>query len=892
MAKPRFEQEILNEVYDPVAKAIRVSGDFGGAVDSVNGQTGVVVLDHTDVGAAAANHTHVIGDVSGLAAALNAKYDASNPAGYISDLSGFDTGDLAEGSNLYFTDERVDDRVAALVIDSDNILWTYDDVANTLLADTAQDIHSGATPTFAGANFDGFVDIENGNDFRLLQGVAGQPGNLQFLDETEAIMAQLSYEAGADAFFFTGSTGSGGLVVGSTLELVGILNTNGFIGTLDMDDLTDHRLYSFPDVSGIVALTSDIVTDHGGLSGLGDDDHTQYHTNARALTWLGTRSTADLPEGSNLYYTDERVDDRISALFIEGEGIDFAYNDGANTFTVSGEDATAANKGIASFNSTNFSVSSGAVNTVQNIHTGASPTFAGLSLSGVGSGVALVSALGGIISAISPLNVTNGGTGLATVAATRILYASAANTWGVSTGLNFDGTTLSVGSTNTNSAIASFERTITSGSIRTVNTLMTISGANPNFPVANRVRLDLNSGVGGTLNVITASDQSIIWNSSMTADVSAAFALNMDVGYNGSGGVSGALIGLRTAISIASGSSGAIANVVGWQSNFTHNTSTTTISNVRLINFVASGIQYNGGNITNYMYLDLESPSAAGSTVVTNMYGIRIRSMLLGTNRYAIYFDGTGTTNGIYWGATTLLYSSGAGTINVTGILAASSNITSGGSISATTSVSGATGIFSTSTTTPLVSPASGAITIRGLDSAIGAGTDATLRGGDFSGMSGNGGNVIIRGGTPGTSGGTPGTVKIFEPDGATELLGFTRDVGAVFNEGGESNLDFRMEGDTNANLFFLDASADAIGIGHNAPSSMLDVANDVRARQLIADGDNAGVASTTSLTNVTDSLSESTVTVLQRAGNIASTHQGYIKMYVGTTAVYVPYFD
>ena len=39
-------------------------------------------------------------------------------------------------------------------------------------------------------------------------------------------------------------------------------------------------------------------------------------------------------------------------------------------------------KGVASFNSTNFSVSSGAVNTAQNINTGASPTFAGLTLTG------------------------------------------------------------------------------------------------------------------------------------------------------------------------------------------------------------------------------------------------------------------------------------------------------------------------------------------------------------------------------------------------------------------------------------------------------------------------------------------------------------------------------
>jgi hypothetical protein len=46
-----------------------------------------------------------------------------------------------------------------------------------------------------------------------------------------------------------------------------------------------------------------------------------------------------------------------------------------------------------------------------------------------------------------------------------------------------------------------------------------------------------------------------------------------------------------------------------------------------------------------------------------------------------------------------------------------------------------------------------------------------------------------------------------------------------VFNDGG-LNLDFRVEGDTDANLLFVDASADAIGIGTASPnaSALLDV--------------------------------------------------------------------
>lgn len=55
----------------------------------------------------------------------------------------------------------------------------------------------------------------------------------------------------------------------------------------------------------------DTISDHGNLAGLGDDDHTQYHTAARADTWLGTKDTDDVAEGvTNLYFTNTRADTR------------------------------------------------------------------------------------------------------------------------------------------------------------------------------------------------------------------------------------------------------------------------------------------------------------------------------------------------------------------------------------------------------------------------------------------------------------------------------------------------------------------------------------------------------------------------------------------------------
>lgn len=76
------------------------------------------------------------------------------------------------------------------------------------------------------------------------------------------------------------------------------------------------------------------TTDHGLLTGLADDDHTQYHNDSRADTWLGTKSTTNLSEGTNLYFTNERVDDRVNSLLVAGNNIALTYDDTANTLTI------------------------------------------------------------------------------------------------------------------------------------------------------------------------------------------------------------------------------------------------------------------------------------------------------------------------------------------------------------------------------------------------------------------------------------------------------------------------------------------------------------------------------------------------------------------------------
>jgi phage baseplate assembly protein gpV len=91
------------------------------------------------------------------------------------------------------------------------------------------------------------------------------------------------------------------------------------------------------------------------------NDSVTINGSSLALGGTLTLDTADFAENGNLFYTDERVDDRINNLFVAGEGIDFTYDDVSNTFTVDAELASASNKGVASFSSDNFLVSTGVV---------------------------------------------------------------------------------------------------------------------------------------------------------------------------------------------------------------------------------------------------------------------------------------------------------------------------------------------------------------------------------------------------------------------------------------------------------------------------------------------------------------------------------------------------
>lgn len=191
------------------------------------------------------------------------------------------TDNLTEGSNLYFTNERAQDAVGSSLTNSSTIRFTYNDGANTISADVspANIAHSG------------------------LSGLTSGDPHTQY---------QLRSERNANSGYL-GLT-SGGLVS------PGRLATSPAAGKV----LYGNNTWASPSVG---------VTDHGALSGLADDDHTQYHTATRADSWLATKTTSNLTEGSNLYFTDERAQDAVGSILTNSASLSFVYNDVSNTIT-------------------------------------------------------------------------------------------------------------------------------------------------------------------------------------------------------------------------------------------------------------------------------------------------------------------------------------------------------------------------------------------------------------------------------------------------------------------------------------------------------------------------------------------------------------------------------
>jgi hypothetical protein len=212
------------------------------AVDSVNGQTGVVVLDTDDVAEGTTNLYYTNARAQG---AISLTTDDANILGYNSGTGTFtfvtpDTDSITEGAvNLYYTDARADGRIAAAsVMDLADVAMggaTLDDGYTLVWSSAAQAfVPQDTTVSTATTNF-----TANGTDtsFSLGVQVSAIENTTVFINglyQAPTYSYTLNTAGGVTSVVFDSAPEANDVVTvryvtGGTLNVVGVLTENSSV---------------------------------------------------------------------------------------------------------------------------------------------------------------------------------------------------------------------------------------------------------------------------------------------------------------------------------------------------------------------------------------------------------------------------------------------------------------------------------------------------------------------------------------------------------------------------------------------------------------------------------------------------------------------------------------
>ena len=236
----------------------------------------------------------------------NTRADARADARFAVQLAASDTGDLSEGSNLYYTDERVMDKVGARLSGSGNISVTYDDAADTITVSealTTTDITEGDNLYYTNARADARItaalidedDLSSDSATRL----PSQQSVKAYVD------AQVAGKDNTDEI----TEGSSNLYFTNARADARITNA-----LLDEDNMASNSATKVPSQQSVKAYVDAQVDTADALSELsGDSD--------------------DVTEGStNLFFTNARAQAAITVTDAGGDG-SLGYSSGTITYT-------------------------------------------------------------------------------------------------------------------------------------------------------------------------------------------------------------------------------------------------------------------------------------------------------------------------------------------------------------------------------------------------------------------------------------------------------------------------------------------------------------------------------------------------------------------------------